>query len=163
MTSSALRTALSSATISTFEELGLLFPADGAAPARRGEPLVGGVRVDFDGPWRGTVVVRATAGVLATAAANMLGRAEPPAEPLRRDALGELANVLCGNLLPAVAGRAAVFELGAPRWLSAGDAVGRDVTGDEAPAAALALELEEGRVEVTLHVTHAPVERAEAP
>lgn len=151
MNSSALRTALSSATISTFEELGLVFPAAGPETAAADAPLAGGVRVAFDGPWRGAVVLRATAGVLAAAAANMLGTGTPPAEPLQRDALGELANVLCGNLLPTLAGRAAVFELQAPCWIGAApDAA--------APAAAVALEVEEGRVEAALHVAHAPSE-----
>ena len=55
-------------------------------------------------------------GLFAAAlAANMLGVSDAEADArTRRDALGEVANVVCGNVLPLVGGRHAVFHLGAP-------------------------------------------------
>jgi hypothetical protein len=142
-----LRSALASATASTFEGLALLYAAPDVDAGQRAAPLAAGVRLDFTGPFAGAVVVRTTADVLAAAAANMLGAGGPPPEPLRRDALGELANVICGNLLPAVAGRA-VFDLGAPRWT--GVAPADAALG--APVAEVRLGLEGGRAEVALHL-----------
>ena len=109
MTTPLLQAALTTATHSTFEELGLLLVAGDPAASGAGEPAGGppaaGARVDFAGPWAGCLVLRVSDDVLDAAAANMMGRDAPPAEPLRRDALGEMTNVLCGNLLPLVAGQ----------------------------------------------------------
>lgn len=147
-----LHTALTQATTSTFEELALLLavPPDAPASADGGaEPRPPcGVRVDFAGPWGGSVVVRVAESVLDAAAANMLGIAAAPDAPARRDALGELANVICGNVLPGIAGRTAVFALQAPRWLGAADAAC-------APAdlrVATTLAVDDGRIVVELHV-----------
>jgi len=147
-----LHSALASATASTFEELALLLASPDADADQRAAPLAAGVRLDFTGPFAGCVVVRTTADVLAAAAANMLGADGPPPESLRRDALGELANVICGNLLPVVAGGRAVFDLHAPRWTGAApdDALAHDALG--APAADVCIGLEGGRAEVALHL-----------
>lgn len=142
-----LHSALAQATTSTFEELALLL----AAPDGRGgdaERPPCGVRVDFAGPWGGSVVVRVAESVLDAATANMLGIAAAPDAPARRDALGELANVICGNVLPGIAGRTAVFALQAPRWIGAADAAC-------APAdlrVATSLAVDDGGIVVELHV-----------
>jgi len=146
MTMPLLQAALTTATRSTFEELGLLLVAED--PAATGAPPAAGARVDFDGPWAGCVVLRVSDDVLDAAAANMMGRDAPPAEPLRRDALGEMANVLCGNLLPLVAGRRALFRLEAPRWLGAAD---EDVPPGRARVT-ITFDVEAGQASATLHL-----------
>ena len=140
---------LRSATISTFEELALLM-ASAADADVADSPLAGGVRVGFEGPLRGVLTVRVTADVLDAVAANMLGRAVPSGDPLCRDALGELANVLCGAVLPSLAGRRAEFLLSPPAWLGAAPVPppAGGVLED-----AVTLPLETGRAEVTLHLT----------
>ena len=87
----------------TFEELGLLLPMqedEESAADRRSDVAV---CVDFTGPFSGSMVMKATADLLAALAANMLGVRETPSPDEQRDALGEAANVVCGNLLPAIA------------------------------------------------------------
>lgn len=142
-----LRTALRRATTTTFEELALLVvdAVEPPAPAGSARPPCG-VRVDFDGPFRGSVVLRVAEAVVDAAAANMLGISAAPDAEARRDALGELANVICGNLLPEVAGRAAVFALRAPRWIGARDAERAEGQG----CVDCALDLDEGAVHVAL-------------
>ena len=157
-----LHAALSSATTTTFEELGLLLSSSMLDVGQRAVPLTGGVRLDFAGPCAGAVVVRVTEDVLAAAAANMLAADETPAEPLQRDALGELANVLCGTLLPALAGRRAMFRLQPPRWMGADGVDGGADAGAAlgAPVAAARLGVESGRVEVALYLPGARIEEA---
>ena len=77
-------------------------------------PLAATCSVTFHGAGSGRVVVGVTADVLPALAGNMLGSAESPDIQLQRDALGELVNVLTGNVLPLVHGASAVFRLGAP-------------------------------------------------
>ena len=141
---------LQSATTSTFEELALLL----AEPAEDGGatvPLAGGVRVSFSGPLSGHLTVHVTGDLLGAVAANMLGRDVDPADPICRDALGELANVLCGTLLPSLAGRRAEFRLAPPAWLSPSSPAA--AASPAGATAAIRLALEPGRAEVALHLT----------
>ncbi len=110
---------------STFESLALLFAQDapaGRAPAGPAEaaaalgPGAARARVAFaaaDRPLAGAVEVALSAGVAAALAGSMLGAHAPTADD-RRDAVGELANVVCGHLVSAAAGPAAVFRLEPP-------------------------------------------------
>ena len=102
---------------STFESLALLCAEAPPTAAQAEAPLTHAARVAFTGPRAGTLDVAVSEDVAVALAANMLGL-RPDAvradERLRRDAVGELANVVCGNVLPLVAGREAVFHLGAP-------------------------------------------------
>ncbi len=108
---------LLTAATSTFESLALLFADVSPSAAQAAAPLTHAVSVSFVGPATGSLVVAVSDDVAVALAANMLGldpdavHADPA---LRRDALGELANVVCGNVLPLVAGRGAVFHLAAP-------------------------------------------------
>ena len=141
-----LQTTLSSATASTFEELALLCGDLIGGREDITEPLAGGVRVEFAGPMRGSLVLRVTTAALDVAAANMLALDAPPDESLRRDALGEVANVICGTVLPALAGARAEFLLGAPCWIGAGGTAG------ESAVAEAWVPLECGRAEVALYL-----------
>lgn len=140
---------LSQTTAATFEELALLFPESDTTPEQDAEPLDVTVSVDFRGPMTGRLVLRASDCVLPAVAANMLGAEESRQAPLQRDALGELANVICGNVLPLVAGAEAVFHLGAPLVHADGDRLSRD---DDAPQATVCFGVEDGRVEAQLYV-----------
>jgi hypothetical protein len=73
----------------------------------------------------------------------------------RRDAVGELANVICGHVLPAAAGPAAVFHLAAPAPVDAASDVAGAAAGDQDGADACRtwqawLEVEGGRACVVL-------------
>jgi CheY-specific phosphatase CheX len=140
---------LSQTTAATFEDLALLFPESELTPEQAAEPFETTVSVDFRGPLTGRLVLRASACVMPAIAANMLGEDESRQIPLQRDALGELANVICGNVLPIVAGAEAVFHLSAPRVHSAGEQLSRD---EDAPAAQAMFGVEDGRVESQLFV-----------
>ena len=105
---------LSRAATSTFESLAFLVPEECPAAGAELVPLAAGASVTWRGPLAGRVVVGVADGVLRAVATNMLGTAgDDPA--VRRDALGELANVVTGNVLPLVAGAEAVFRLDAPQ------------------------------------------------
>lgn len=146
---STMDLSLSQTTAATFEELALLFPEQELSPEQTVAPLDVTVSVDFRGPFAGRLVLSASACVLPVIASNMLGEAGRRASPLQRDALGEIANVICGNVLPAIAGAEAVFHLNAPRIHDAGESASRD---NDAPSAQVQFGVEDGRVLSTLYV-----------
>ncbi len=138
---------LSQTTAATFEDLALLFPDAEPSAEQLAMPLDVTVSVDFRGPLTGRLVLRASHVVLPTIAANMLGEDESRQAPLQRDALGELANVICGNVLPAIAGAEAVFHLAAPRVHTASESLSRE---EDAPQAHVTFGVENGRIESLL-------------
>jgi len=115
-----LRQTIVEVTESTCETLAFVFamppPDDGPDPESEHHRDLLRVRVGFDGPFTGSLALTMPRAMLPTLAANMLGRDEDATcSAERADAARELCNVICGNLLPAVAGDEPVFAVGAPR------------------------------------------------
>ncbi|MDX2182941.1 MAG: chemotaxis protein CheX [Gemmatimonadaceae bacterium] len=144
--SNSWQTPLHRAAATTFEELALLVPIDVLDDEQRAAPLAPGMAVDFEGPYCGTLEIHVTENVLPDIAVNMLGAFDTPSADDQRDALGEMANVITGNVLPLLAGSAAVFRLHPPRRV--------DVRAT-APNATVAFGLDGGRAEILLRATEA--------
>jgi CheY-specific phosphatase CheX len=136
----AISARLTAVTTDTLKRLAFIFasPAE-SAPAVEESPSET-VRVDFSGAFTGGLELSLSVPVLAELAANMLGadEGERLSADDQRDALKELVNVVCGNLLPALAGRAQEFNIGTPYPATA------DEPGWETPAAVSHLVLENG-------------------
>jgi len=122
----AVSARLSAVTMATLERLAFLFAAPMEEAPAADESGLETVRVDFTGAFTGGLELSLSVPVLAELAANMLGADEgaAPSADERRDALKELANVICGNLLPAISSQAKEFNIRArdpaaadvPRW-----------------------------------------------
>lgn len=142
-----LTSPLLEAATETFESLAYLFAEPGITDDIPGEDVEGVVAVAFTGPSHGGVIMQLSGGVLPALAANMLGLDDPTSGHDQRDALGEAANVICGNVLPRVAGSAAVFALGVPQlfssWSDAVQSLG-------AESARIRLDVEGGRADIAL-------------
>ena len=107
--------ALYQASISTFEDLGLMFPIEGTEEITPPADAVARVGVRFSGGFTGQIILEVEECVLPAIASNMLGEDGPVEPQMMQDALGEMANVICGNALPAIAGRSEVFKLESPK------------------------------------------------
>ena len=120
------------------------------------------VEITFKGIFSGRLVLTVSGPILAVVAGNMIGEDESgmPREA-QLDALGELANVICGNVLPEIAGDRETFALTPPVLLA-------EIPGSPAAWAGTVGEvrvgLDEGRAEVRLYLEgEVPMEaRAEA-
>lgn len=147
--SSTTARSLSQATTATFEELALLFPETDLSPEQAAAPLDIAVSVEFRGPLTGRLVVRASQNILPAIAANMLGAEESKQLPLQRDALGEIGNVICGHVLPLIAGADKIFNLAAPIIHEGGELPQRD---QDQPSATVQVGVEDGRAEAVLYL-----------
>ena len=120
--------------------------------------------VGFTGHANGSMMLAAWEEMLPQLAANMLGLPEGGPEPTsdqQQDALMELANVICGNLLTEVWGLEAACTLNPPRLL--GQDPCAEAACDHPPAATARLHLCEGRMELALFVDEWPGAREVAP
>lgn len=100
------------------EKLAFMFsyPEDDREAIDRSSAIA--VQVSFDGPFSGKLLTLITASLLPELAANMLGvENEDTTRDQQFDALKELQNIICGNLLPAIAGKQATFNVSTPEIL----------------------------------------------
>ena len=98
-----------------FEELGFMMPRSDTVEISQADRI--GAIVNFKGPFSGCLLVSLSSDMLPQLSSNMLGDAEQTNALLERDSLGEIANVICGNALPAIYGFEPVFHLDAPSLL----------------------------------------------
>ena len=140
---------LSRVTIETLEKLAFMFafPDDGEENPPTDFKVT--AIVSFTGPFSGTLVITISTEVLQELAANMLGLddGEEITEDQRFDALKETMNVICGNLLPAIAGDKIVFDIDVPEVLPAGQQVkkGAGIPDEHELSAKVSLDLDEGQ------------------
>ncbi len=133
-----------------FETLAFMFPMD-EDELENDAASVGlemTVRVDFSGPLSGALYLTTSLAMLREFSASMLGMDgdAQACEDAGLDAFKELANVVCGNLLPTIAGRYAVFNVHAPEAVA--DSL--SATAEKLPAAQVHLALDEGCVDMAL-------------
>jgi len=145
--SKKLETELFKAATLTFEELGFLLPTPEIDEQQLNAQVEAAVSVDFEGPFSGKLLVRVCGGLLPMIAANMLGEENAPSKSLQYDALGEIANVICGNMLPGIAGSKDVFHVSSPKMVESIDSL---------PVAEVQVGLGLGRADLLLFVSRYP-------
>ncbi|MFP3911509.1 MAG: chemotaxis protein CheX [Desulfobacteraceae bacterium] len=140
--------ALSRVAVETFEKLAFLlaFPEDDALGEEMGDTVSGSVV--FTGPFSGILKIRISSAVLPELTANMLGLEDEAKVALddRHDALKETVNVICGNLLPVIAGREPIFNMETPVILSKEEDRGRQALST------VRLSFDEGECEISIYV-----------
>ena len=134
---------LAQVTEDTFASMAFLFPG-GEPDDAPGDPVV--ITVAFAGPQRGRLEMLLPKRILDTLAVNMLGldETQAPTPDQKADAVKEVLNVICGNLLPRIDDPKAVYDVCPPVIEPARPAQG------PAPAASARVALEIGTVELHL-------------
>jgi len=145
--SKKLETELYKAAAMTFEELSFLLPTPEIDEQQLNAQVEAAVSVDFEGPFSGKLLVKVYGGLLPILAANMLGEEEVTSRTQQYDALGEIANVICGHMLPGIAGSKDIFHVSPPRMAE---------SIDLPPMAEVQVGLGLGRADLLLFVSRYP-------
>jgi hypothetical protein len=147
----------------TMEKTAWLF----ALPASNSEsetqsPAVN-ARIDFSGGFAGSLIMRMSPPVLNELALNMLETDENRTifSAERHERLKECLSVICGNLLPVIAGEDAFFKVGAPFIIDDGILEGGRRPGGR-KVAGVKLMLEKGFCHLDLYLDY-PMRRQPAP
>jgi len=127
--SEKIKAILTQTAIKTFEELVFLFAFAEADADTSQAQAVAVARVCFSGDFSGTLDIKLSAEILPELTANMLGTDDNEETTLdqKYDALKETLNVICGNLLPAIAGRQKIFNIDPPQIISPEEAIKADI------------------------------------
>jgi CheY-specific phosphatase CheX len=107
--------ALQKAAAGVFEKLTFMLPARDLDEVQIHASFQLAASVDFVGPVSGTFIVALFGDLVSIMAANMLGEVDAPSDFQQKDAIKELANVMCGNMLPHLLGEKAVYNISAPQ------------------------------------------------
>ncbi len=111
------------------------------------------VRVGFEGAFSGRLVMAVDRQTVRELTANMLGlegEDEEISTDDQADALKETINVICGNLLPAIGGKEAVFNIHAPEILP--DASTLETLPDTGLIAIARLSIEDEPCQLSLYI-----------
>jgi CheY-specific phosphatase CheX len=133
----------------TFEQLGFLFLTPEFEEERSSDDIQAAATVEFDGPLSGRLVVTANGELLQPLAANMLG-VDEASDTEQRDALGEISNVVCGNVMPRIAQSVEAFRIQSPDVVLGGIPCDWSTAS---PSVKVSLPFEEGRADVMLYVS----------
>lgn len=144
----SLTDSLRLAATSTFEQVAFLLAETPPREAQLAEPVRAVASVSFAGAVDGVLEVWVCGRVLPVLAAQMLGAGETPAEPVQRDALGEVANIICGLMLPEIA-PGTEFRQGAPTVDAGSD---YSLKYAPVPSARVQLGLDAGHADVLLYL-----------
>lgn len=108
-------------------------------------------KLSFSGIFSGTLVVGVSQRMLPELAANMLGMDMDEEVPVAEqyDAFKEMLNVICGNLLPRLAGSQEVFSIDVPEIMGR-ESLGTFAQGSS-PIAATKLEMDNGYMSLELY------------
>jgi CheY-specific phosphatase CheX len=101
--------------------------------------------VDFRGAGVGSLQLALPDRMVAPVAAAMLGADEELELSEQYDAVCELANIVCGNVLPLIAGERAVFDLSSPRVIAT-----QDVDWEQGASARAQVLLDDGPVSAAI-------------
>lgn len=106
------------AAVLTFEDLCLTLPTEQLNDHQRKAVPVAGVSLDFKGSSSGRLIVLVSDDLLALLPSNMLADDGPLESTHQFDALREVANVICGNMLPGVTGSDEAFRITPPELVN---------------------------------------------
>lgn len=142
-----LQKELYNSAITTFEHMAFLFETPEMEDQNQSASHDGTAIVTFTGPISGELHVASYGGLMQAMAADVLGENAPSMEQ-QQDLLGEVSNVICGSVLPRIAGSGHVFRIGPPRFVQASD----EGNNHSEPVVRVNIPLNEGAVEIMLFI-----------
>jgi hypothetical protein len=145
--SAVLTDSLRAAAVNTFEQMVFLLPDSPPDEQQRSRKVTAVASIIFTGPASGILQVRACEGLLPRLAENMLGT-DSANQALQLDALGEIANMICGQIFPSIDPIEAFEQL--PPQVRLFTEIGDNSRAS--PAAAVQLGVEGTRADVLLYL-----------
>ena len=135
---------LSDVAMETLEQLAFIFAASADDEELISEAPCIAAKVAFEGPFKGRLFMKTSSRVVDEITVNMLGidEDEEVSSDQRCDAFKETINVICGNILPEIADKKAVFNIDAPEVLTEADAIETTLKDQGSPAAVAKLDID---------------------
>ncbi|MCK7467402.1 MAG: chemotaxis protein CheX [Desulfosudis oleivorans] len=111
---------LTVSTIKTFEDICFIYQVPELKDDQKNLTLEAAAEVKYKGNFTGKLVIETRGGLFSAIAANMLSN-DVPSIQQKKDALGEIANIICGNVVPSLGRSDPEYKIESPRFLNKDD------------------------------------------
>lgn len=140
---------LKESTIITFEDICFIYQVPELKDAQKDMELEAAAEVKYRGDLTGKLLIETRGGLSKAIAANMLSNDLPSAQQ-KKDALGEIANIICGNVVPSLGRGKLEYKIESPRPLNKDELLKEEK--QENPLAEITLNFNEGRADIKFFV-----------
>jgi CheY-specific phosphatase CheX len=141
---------LKESTIITLEDLCFIYQVPELKDAQENLPLEAAAEVKYrSDDFTGKLLIETRGGLFSAIASNILSNDDPSAQQ-KKDALGEIANIICGNVVPSLGGGGREYKIEPPRSLNKDDLLKEEKQGK--PMAEITLNFNDGRADIKLFV-----------
>jgi len=145
-----IENALIEASIRTFEDVCFMYLVPELKDSQKELVVEAAAEVKYKGEYTGKLIIEARGELFTAIATNMLSN-EIPNTQQKKDALGEIANIICGNIVPSLGrqgGRG--YKIESPRFLQRDELLKEE--GQSAPLAEIVLNFNQGRADIKFFV-----------
>jgi CheY-specific phosphatase CheX len=150
-----IETLLKEAAIRTFENICFMFVEPDLEDTQKNLALEAAAEVKFRGNYSGKLIIESRGGLSLAIAVNMLSNNHPGSQQ-KKDALGEIANIICGNVVPALGRRKELgYKIESPVFLKKIELM-KMKEEKKKPLAEVTLNFNEGRADIKFFVDDYP-------
>lgn len=140
---------LKEATIRTFEDICFMYLDPELAESQKNLEPEAAAEVTFHGDMTGKLIIESRGGLYSAMAINMLSHDHPSVQQ-KKDALGEIANIICGNIVPSLGRRKEKgYKIESPVYL---DKTAWLKENQRKPLAEVILNFNQGRADIKIFV-----------
>jgi CheY-specific phosphatase CheX len=140
---------LKEATIRTFEDICFMYLEPELKDSQKSLELEAASEVKFRGDFTGRLMIESRGGLFSSIASNMLSN-EHPSLQQKKDALGEIANIICGNIVPSLGWRKGRgYKIESPIYLNKDELLNEE---KGKLLAEITLNFNQGRADIKLFV-----------
>jgi CheY-specific phosphatase CheX len=137
-------------TVKTLEDLCFIYQEPELKDAQKNLALEAAAEVKYrNDDFTGKLLIETRGGLCSAIATNMLSNDVPSAQQ-KKDALGEIANIICGNVVPSLGRGGREYKIESPRPLNKDDLLKEEKQGN--PLVEIALNFNQGRADIKLFV-----------
>ena len=144
-----IKKALEEATVSTFEDICFMYPVPELKEIQKNMKLEAAAEVKYRGNFNGKLIIETRGDLLSAITANILSD-DFPSSQQKNDALGEIANIICGNIVPYLGRGGKGYKIQSPKSLNKNELSEEKKQGT--PVAKITLNFDQGRADIKFFV-----------
>jgi hypothetical protein len=146
---SKIEKVLEEASVSTFEDICFMYQVPEVKDIQENLKIEAAAEVKYRGDYTGSLLIETRGGLFSAIAANILS-INNPTSLQKRDALGEVANIICGNVVTSLGRSKRGYKIESPRSLKKDELLQGKRQGK--PLVEITMNFNEGRADIKFFV-----------
>jgi len=146
---SKIEKVLQEAAVNTFEDICFMYQVPELKDVQNNLTVEAASEVRYRGDYTGSLLIETRGGLFSAIAANILSIDNPSAQQ-KKDALGEVANIICGNVVTSLGRGKMGYKIESPRPLKKDELL--QEKRQEIPLAEISMNFNEGRADIKFFV-----------